>query len=204
MRKRAAGSFLLSTGSAARAGNSLIFLSLASFRCLTRSVMISAITEANALMASANRLVSATSFMPCAYQNPTTRARHTRWNTLPHTQLCARRGASQRQFDSLKEGKTERGMYYSRRGRSLLHFYCTPSQNPIESMERVKGIEPSSQAWEARILPLNHTRFHSCLLLAEAVGGRKTRIAQEFSRAPAGATRIRPLPAGANLGVYLA
>ena len=27
------------------------------------------------------------------------------------------------------------------------------------SMERVKGIEPSSQAWEARILPLNHTRI---------------------------------------------
>jgi hypothetical protein len=26
-------------------------------------------------------------------------------------------------------------------------------------MERVKGIEPSSQAWEARILPLNHTRI---------------------------------------------
>jgi hypothetical protein len=25
-------------------------------------------------------------------------------------------------------------------------------------LERVKGIEPSSQAWEARILPLNHTR----------------------------------------------
>ena len=29
-------------------------------------------------------------------------------------------------------------------------------------MERVKGIEPSSQAWEARILPLNHTRAHGC------------------------------------------
>ena len=28
-------------------------------------------------------------------------------------------------------------------------------------MERVKGIEPSSQAWEARILPLNHTRFYT-------------------------------------------
>ena len=28
-------------------------------------------------------------------------------------------------------------------------------------MERVKGIEPSSQAWEARILPLNHTRLRS-------------------------------------------
>ena len=25
-------------------------------------------------------------------------------------------------------------------------------------MERVKGIEPSLQAWEARVLPLNHTR----------------------------------------------
>ena len=25
-------------------------------------------------------------------------------------------------------------------------------------MERVKGIEPSSQAWEAHVLPLNHTR----------------------------------------------
>gem|GEM_PF-2152242 len=25
-------------------------------------------------------------------------------------------------------------------------------------LERVKGIEPSSQAWEAHILPLNHTR----------------------------------------------
>ena len=28
-----------------------------------------------------------------------------------------------------------------------------------QGLERVKGIEPSSQAWEARILPLNHTRF---------------------------------------------
>src|SRR6204780_5313534 len=31
-------------------------------------------------------------------------------------------------------------------------------------MERVKGIEPSSQAWEARILPLNHTRVLSVTL----------------------------------------
>ena len=28
-------------------------------------------------------------------------------------------------------------------------------------MERVKGIEPSFQAWEAHVLPLNHTRFRS-------------------------------------------
>jgi hypothetical protein len=28
-------------------------------------------------------------------------------------------------------------------------------------MERVKGIEPSFQAWEAHVLPLNHTRRQS-------------------------------------------
>ncbi len=26
-------------------------------------------------------------------------------------------------------------------------------------MERVAGIEPASQPWEGRVLPLNHTRF---------------------------------------------
>jgi hypothetical protein len=30
-------------------------------------------------------------------------------------------------------------------------------------MERVKGIEPSSQAWEAHVLPLNHTRVRTRL-----------------------------------------
>ncbi len=29
----------------------------------------------------------------------------------------------------------------------------------LGNLERVKGIEPSSQAWEARVLPLNHTRI---------------------------------------------
>ncbi len=28
----------------------------------------------------------------------------------------------------------------------------------LERLERVKGIEPSFQAWEAHVLPLNHTR----------------------------------------------
>ena len=28
-------------------------------------------------------------------------------------------------------------------------------------MERVMGIEPTSQAWEARILPMNYTRIGS-------------------------------------------
>ena len=32
-------------------------------------------------------------------------------------------------------------------------------RHPRQKLERAKGIEPSSQAWEARILPLNHTRF---------------------------------------------
>jgi hypothetical protein len=36
-------------------------------------------------------------------------------------------------------------------------------------MERVKGIEPSSQAWEARILPLNHTRFECAEVVAGVV-----------------------------------
>ena len=36
-------------------------------------------------------------------------------------------------------------------------------------VERVKGIEPSSQAWEAHILPLNHTRktTHSQELISD-------------------------------------
>ena len=28
----------------------------------------------------------------------------------------------------------------------------------ISNLERVKGIEPSSKAWEAAVLPLNYTR----------------------------------------------
>ena len=33
-----------------------------------------------------------------------------------------------------------------------------------KQMERVMGIEPTSQAWEARILPLNHTREITVIL----------------------------------------
>lgn len=39
-----------------------------------------------------------------------------------------------------------------------------------EKVERVKGIEPSSRAWEAYVLPLNHTRFR-------AAGFSKTSVA---------------------------
>ena len=46
-----------------------------------------------------------------------------------------------------------------------------PGKNPEGSgwkyLERVKGIEPSSQAWEAHILPLNHTRYRQKSFLAK-------------------------------------
>ncbi len=32
------------------------------------------------------------------------------------------------------------------------------SLNPFNSLEREKGIEPSFLAWEASVLPLNHSR----------------------------------------------
>jgi hypothetical protein len=31
--------------------------------------------------------------------------------------------------------------------------------NPLKSLERVKGIEPSSSAWKAVALPLSYTRI---------------------------------------------
>jgi hypothetical protein len=43
----------------------------------------------------------------------------------------------------------------------------------FEVLERVKGIEPSSQAWEARILPLDHTRTKYDLLLTPNLGQGK-------------------------------
>jgi hypothetical protein len=51
--------------------------------------------------------------------------------------------------------KRRQGKRLSKKGTIL-----RPAQSriPLKSLERVKGIEPSSQAWEARILPLNHTR----------------------------------------------
>ena len=33
-----------------------------------------------------------------------------------------------------------------------------PNLNNFDNMERVMGIEPTSSAWEAEVLPLNYTR----------------------------------------------
>ena len=48
-------------------------------------------------------------------------------------------------------------------------------------MERVKGIEPSFQAWEAHVLPLNHTRVRSLEALAFSFGAcnRSLRLRSE-------------------------
>ena len=39
----------------------------------------------------------------------------------------------------------------------------------LVSMERVKGIEPSYEAWEAAVLPLNYTRVSLILALQEGL-----------------------------------
>jgi hypothetical protein len=43
-------------------------------------------------------------------------------------------------------------------------------------MERVKGIEPSSRAWEAYVLPLNHTRSPNGELLSKYRTARQQAI----------------------------
>ena len=43
-------------------------------------------------------------------------------------------------------------------GEAFARFLKSEETLDFIGLERVKGIEPSSQAWEARILPLNHTR----------------------------------------------
>ena len=39
------------------------------------------------------------------------------------------------------------------------------SANFVRRLERAKGIEPSTQAWEARILPLNYARPTKCIIV---------------------------------------
>jgi hypothetical protein len=55
---------------------------------------------------------------------------------------------NQASFGSIKadQGKSRFGQVFS---------LCSQGK---KKMERVKGIEPSYQAWEARVLPLNYTR----------------------------------------------
>src|ERR1044071_5788412 len=64
-------------------------------------------------------------------------------------------------------------------------------------VERVKGIEPSSQAWEAHILPLNHTRIPPTTFAYQGPGRIAT---QAFTLSPRGsATQQLPFPPRAHL-----
>lgn len=38
-------------------------------------------------------------------------------------------------------------------------------------VERLMGIEPTSQAWEARILPMNYSRIEYFIIIAYFIGG---------------------------------
>lgn len=51
-----------------------------------------------------------------------------------------------------------------------------------EWMERVKGIEPSSRAWEAFVLPLNYTRGTCILRNFQAAGQRDEAGTSAFSK----------------------
>ena len=46
---------------------------------------------------------------------------------------------------------------------------CRTCDSPFFILERMKGIEPSYQAWEARILPLNYTRMKHLLSYSTSI-----------------------------------
>ncbi len=55
----------------------------------------------------------------------------------------------------------------SRSIRAILNNFIRPiGQNDTQQLKRVRGIEPLSLAWKARVLPLNYTRIFLALSLA--------------------------------------
>ena len=81
--------------------------------------------------------------------------------------------------------------------------FCCPNSmrtsplKPVRDVERVMGIEPTYQAWEARVLPLNYTREEQAGILQEVA----RRVNRQPTRVPSGAAdspphRRVPLPAG--------
>ena len=61
----------------------------------------------------------------------------------------------------LRQGITARLEFGFKSIQPIIHCISisAPQSPPATPLERVKGIEPSSQAWEAHVLPLNHTRI---------------------------------------------
>ena len=53
---------------------------------------------------------------------------------------------------------------------TLLDFCGSPQ---IDTVERVKGIEPSYEAWEAAVLPLNYARVCMLFILLDALSKHK-------------------------------
>ncbi len=49
------------------------------------------------------------------------------------------------------------------------------SPNPLKSLERVKGIEPSSSAWKAVALPLSYTRIGPTFRALAVIGQERYR-----------------------------
>ena len=50
---------------------------------------------------------------------------------------------------------------------AILNNFIRPiGQNDTQQLKRVRGIEPLSLAWKARVLPLNYTRIFLALSLA--------------------------------------
>ena len=60
--------------------------------------------------------------------------------------MVSSRDASEHAFQKVQE-----------KGTAALFNATAPFTSSL-AMERVKGIEPSTRAWEARVLPLNYTR----------------------------------------------
>ncbi len=51
-------------------------------------------------------------------------------------------------------------------------------------MEQVKGVGPSSQAWEARILPMNYTCIEKIVLIITFFSEKSKHIFDEFRKHP--------------------
>lgn len=88
--------------------------------------------------------------------------------------------------DSRSSGPVEIGR--ARRRRSAVSAGARRSEDGGETGERVKGIEPSFRAWEARVLPLDDTRGrrHSTGLSPNHVGRSHCHTRQSLSDADGG------------------
>jgi hypothetical protein len=71
---------------------------------------------------------------------------------------------------------------HSRPPQTVAGMVFTGGKSGETELERVKGIEPSSRAWEAYVLPLNHTRSLNIELLSKYQTGRQQAIEDLSSR----------------------